>query len=75
MITHGIVDELVPFPGILQQVLKLDRLGYRYRFATYPFEDHIAFLLKDDFDDPVAHMGTGSVNRTRDTSPSPGIRS
>jgi len=59
VITHGIVDELVPFPGILQQVLKLDRLGYRYRFATYPFEDHIAFLLKDDFDDPVAHMGTG----------------
>jgi hypothetical protein len=40
-------------------VLKLDRLGYRYRFSAYPLEDHIAFLLKDDFDDPVAHMGDG----------------
>lgn len=59
VIAHGGLDQLVPFPGIVQQVLELDRLGYRYRFATYPVEDHIAFLLKDDFDDPIAHMGTG----------------
>lgn len=60
VIAHGVVDELVPFPGIVQQVLKLDRLGYRYRFASYPLEDHIAYLLKDDFDDAVAHMTTGA---------------
>lgn len=59
VIAHGGLDQLVPFPGIVQQVFELDRLGYRYRFATYPVEDHIAFLLKDDFDDPIAHMGTG----------------
>ncbi|WP_082698470.1 peptidase [Mycobacterium sp. GA-2829] len=59
VIAHGGLDQFVPFPGILQQVLELDRLGFRYRFATYPVEDHVAFLLKDDFDDPIAHMGTG----------------
>ncbi|TDY09811.1 alpha/beta hydrolase-fold protein [Mycolicibacterium litorale] len=59
VIAHGGLDQFVPFPGIVQQVFELDRLGYRYRFAAYPVEDHIAFLLKDDFDDPVAHMGTG----------------
>ncbi|MFS0898442.1 alpha/beta hydrolase-fold protein [Mycolicibacterium litorale] len=59
VIAHGGLDQFVPFPGIVQQVFELDRLGYRYRFAAYPVEDHVAFLLKDDFDDPVAHMGTG----------------
>ncbi|MGE2714155.1 peptidase [Mycolicibacterium litorale] len=59
VIAHGGLDQFVPFPGIVQQVFELDRLGYRYRFAAYPVEDHVAFLLKDDFDDPIAHMGTG----------------
>lgn len=59
VIAHGGLDQFVPFPGIVQHVFELDRLGYRYRFAAYPVEDHVAFLLKDDFDDPVAHMGTG----------------
>lgn len=58
VIAHGGIDQLVPFSGVVQQVFEIDRLGYRYRFAAYPAEDHIAFLLKDDFADPVAHMGT-----------------
>ncbi|MBV8928231.1 MAG: peptidase, partial [Mycobacteriaceae bacterium] len=59
VIAHGLVDELVPFSSALQQVLELDRLGYRYRFTAYPAEDHIVFIFQDRFDDPVAHMGTG----------------
>ena len=59
VIAHGLVDELVPFASVLQQVLELDRLGYRYRFTVYPAEDHIVFVFQDKFDDPVAHMGTG----------------
>ena len=59
VIAHGLLDELVPFPSAAEQVLELDRLGYRYRFTAYPFEDHIAFLFQDKFDDPVSHMGTG----------------
>jgi pimeloyl-ACP methyl ester carboxylesterase len=59
VIAHGLVDEFVPLPSVAHQVLELDRLGYRYRFTVYPFEDHIVFALQDKFDDPVSHMGTG----------------
>ncbi|TFV61471.1 peptidase [Mycobacterium sp. PS03-16] len=59
VVAHGWLDQLVPFPGIVQQMFRLDKFGFRYRLANYPAEDHVAFLLKDDFDDPVAHMGTG----------------
>ena len=59
VIAHGLVDELVPFASAAEQVLELDRLGYRHRFTVYPFEDHIAWVFQDKFEDPVAHMGTG----------------
>lgn len=59
VIAHGLVDELVPFASAAEQVLELDRLGYRHRFTVYPFEDHIAWVLQDKFEDPIAHMGTG----------------
>ena len=59
VIAHGLVDELVPFVSVAEQVLELDRLGYRHRFTVYPLEDHIAWVLQDKFDDPIAHMGTG----------------
>ena len=59
VIAHGVLDELVPLLSVLQQVLELDRLGYRYRFTVYPFEDHIGWALEDEFDDPISHMGTG----------------
>ncbi|VBA58884.1 alpha/beta hydrolase-fold protein [Mycobacterium attenuatum] len=58
VIAHGLIDELVPFASAAEQVLELDRLGYRYRFTVYPLEDHIAWVLQDKFDDPIAHMGT-----------------
>ncbi|OBG96465.1 peptidase [Mycobacterium sp. E3251] len=59
VIAHGLVDELVPFPSAAEQVLELDRLGYRHRFTVYPLEDHIAWVLQDKFEDPIAHMETG----------------
>ncbi|GAA4298421.1 hypothetical protein GCM10023161_51400 [Mycobacterium paraffinicum] len=59
VIAHGLVDELVPFPSVAEQVLELDRLGYRHRFTVYPLEDHIAWVLQDKFEDPIAHMETG----------------
>jgi pimeloyl-ACP methyl ester carboxylesterase len=59
VIAHGLVDELVPFVSAAEQVLELDRLGYRHRFTVYPLEDHIAWALQDKFEDPIEHMGTG----------------
>lgn len=59
VIAHGVLDQLVPITSVLSQVLELDRLGYRYRFTVYPFEDHLSWALEDEFDDPLSHMGTG----------------
>ncbi|MBW0017675.1 MAG: peptidase [Mycobacterium sp.] len=59
VIAHGLVDELVPFAGAAEQVLELDRLGYRHRFTVYPLEDHIVWIFQDKFEDPIEHMGTG----------------
>jgi hypothetical protein len=58
VIAHGVLDELVPITSVLSQVLELDRLGYRYRFIVYPFEDHITWAVDDEFDDAIAHMRT-----------------
>ena len=41
VIAHGLVDELVPIASAAEQVLELDRLGYRHRFTLYPLEDHL----------------------------------
>jgi len=59
VIAHGLIDELVPFASAAEQVLELDRLGYRHRFTVYPLEDHIAWVFQDKFEDPISHMGTG----------------
>ena len=59
VIAHGVLDELVPYLGVVQQVLELDRLGYRYRFTSYLLEDHLVFALQDRFEDPISQMGTG----------------
>ena len=59
VIAHGVLDQFVPITSVLMQVFELDRLGYRYRFTVYPFEDHITWVLEDEFDDPISHMGTG----------------
>jgi hypothetical protein len=52
------LDELVAPLSVAEQVLEVDRLGYRYRFTFYAFEDHLVFALQDKFEDAVAHMTT-----------------
>jgi predicted esterase len=59
VIAHGVLDELVPVFGVIEQVVELDRLGYRYRFELYPLEDHIGYAVKDGFSSAAAHMGVG----------------
>ncbi|WP_233148045.1 alpha/beta hydrolase-fold protein [Mycobacterium sp. IS-836] len=60
VIAHGVLDELVPIFSVVPQVLRLDRLGYRYRFVAYLAEDHIVLAAQGKFDDAVAHMGTAN---------------
>jgi pimeloyl-ACP methyl ester carboxylesterase len=57
VIVHGLLDELVPIFSVVPQVLRLDRLGYRYRFTLYPTEDHIVLAAQGKFGDAVDHMG------------------
>jgi predicted esterase len=57
-VAHGALDEFVPVASVLEQVLELDRLGYRYRFELYPLEDHIGWVVQDAFSSAAAHMGT-----------------
>ena len=58
-IAHGALDELVPVTSVIEQVIELDRLGYRYRFELYPLEDHLGYVVQDGFSSAAAHMGTG----------------
>jgi pimeloyl-ACP methyl ester carboxylesterase len=58
VIAHGVFDGLVPFLSVVEQVAELDRLGYRYTFATYAGEDHIVFALQDKFSYPISQMRT-----------------
>lgn len=58
VIAHGVFDEFVPIASVAQQVVKLDRLGYRYHFTAYPLEDHVALALQGKFDDSVSHLTT-----------------
>ena len=48
---HGVHDQLVPYAGeAVPTIDKLDALGYRYTFDTYPTKDHVAWSLEDGFD-------------------------
>ena len=61
---HGMLDELVPYPDeALPTVEKLDSLGYRYVFDTYPTKDHIVWSLEDDND--LAGQWIAQRDRTR----------
>ena len=73
VIAHGVFDELVPFLSVVQQVAGLDRLGYRYQFATYALEDHIVFALQDKFSYPSHRCAPTHARPTRGMSPSLGI--
>ena len=65
---HGLLDELVPYAEEAEPTIeKLDRLGYRYRFDTYPTKDHIAWSLEDGND--LAGEWIAEADRTRRRHP------
>jgi pimeloyl-ACP methyl ester carboxylesterase len=76
VIAHGLLDELVPFASAAEQVLELDRLGYRYRFTVYPLEitSRGCFRTRVRGSDR-SPWEPACAKLIRDISPSPGIRS
>jgi predicted esterase len=57
IMVHGVLDELVPITGVLQEMLALDRLGYRYYAQLYPLEDHMALAVQNGWSTEAAQIG------------------
>ena len=57
VIASGVLDELVPFTSILEQVDEFDSRGYRYHAEYYPAEGHIPYAAKDAFARPTSELG------------------
>ena len=63
-IGQGVLDELVPFVAVEDQVSRFDALGQRHLFVRYPGEDHMVFATQDRFDSVL--QGLRRPVRTRD---------
>jgi hypothetical protein len=63
VIADGVVDQLVPITGVLQQIQKFDDAGLRYKFWAYPGEDHLLYAVQDGFSHEVAALGNPTVMR------------
>lgn len=65
---HGMQDELVPYTEeALPTIEELDRLGYRYRFDSYPTKDHVEWSLEDGQE--FAGQWMGERDRVRRRNP------
>jgi len=53
-VTHGVLDELVPFLGVKRQTDRLAELGHEHRFALHPLADHLSFTVQDEWSREVA---------------------
>jgi hypothetical protein len=63
VIADGVVDQLVPITGVLQQVQKFDEAEQRYRFWMYPAEDHLVYAVQDGFSHEIAAVGRPTIVR------------
>jgi predicted esterase len=61
VIADGVLDQLVPITGVLQQIQKFDDAGLRYKFWAYPTEDHLVYAVQDGFSHEVAALGHPTV--------------
>jgi len=65
-ITHGVLDELVPFAGVTNHAQRFAALGHTYRYALHPAEDHLSFVFKDEWSREAAWL---AGHPTRETAP------
>ena len=63
LIWNETTDELVPIAGVLEQVKKLDELGYRYEFDQFQAGEHLTLALNDEYAPAAAFLGTDTVQR------------
>jgi hypothetical protein len=63
LIWDAVTDELVPYPGVLQQANTFDQLGYRYEFDSFAPADHLTLAINDQYQPAADFLGTTQVNR------------
>lgn len=54
-ILHGNLDELVPYSGVARQAEQLARLGYRFRFYSFPTYEHYSHPIVDQWAEAVRY--------------------
>jgi len=59
----GSTDQLVPYPGPLEQSRGFDRLGYRYAFDTFSPAEHLTLAINDQYQPAADFLGDARVNR------------
>lgn len=64
LVASGVIDELVPFPSILEQVDAFDSRGYRYHAEYYPAEGHLDYAAQDAFGPVTAELGRTTREQT-----------
>ncbi|HEX6460275.1 MAG TPA: glucodextranase DOMON-like domain-containing protein [Thermoleophilaceae bacterium] len=63
LIWDAVTDELVPYPGVVQQANTFDSLGYRYEFDSFAPADHLTLAINDQYQPAADFLGTTKVNR------------
>ncbi len=56
-------DDLVPYPGTLEQSRGFDTLAYRYTFDTFSPAEHLTLAVNDQFQPAADFLGDARVDR------------
>ena len=67
IIADGVLDELVPYTSVVEQVKAFDNAKLRYHFETYPTEDHLVYATQDGFSSVVSQVGNAVRTRNPGT--------
>jgi predicted esterase len=63
LIWDAVQDELVPYPGPVQQAQGFDDLGYRYEFDSFAPAEHLTLAVHDQYAPAAAFLGNARVDR------------
>jgi hypothetical protein len=63
LIWNAASDELVPYPGVVQQANGFDSLGYRCEFDTFAPGEHLTLAVHDQYAPAAAFLRDARVNR------------
>jgi hypothetical protein len=63
LLWNGVIDELVPALGPVNQARRLREHGYRHELDLFPTADHLLLALRDRWDRGVDYLDRGRVTR------------